>query len=72
MLSTGCFRDYRSSFWYKRRVFCVDEDNPEYYNVEGDEDNYASLDTTKAESKPTYQSLINVERDLVKILFIGM
>ena len=72
MLSNGCFRDYKSFFWYKRRVFCVGEVDHEYYNAEGDVQNYASLDMTKVESKPIYESLINVERDLARILFIEM
>ena len=38
-----------------------------YHDVGGNvESGYTSLDMTKVESKPVYQSLINVERDVVR------
>ena len=49
---------------------CIDEDNHDYDYADGNLKNYASLDTTKVERKPVYQSLINVERDLVRILSV--
>lgn len=48
----------------KHPVFCTGDVSHEYDYVNGE---YASLDMTKVGSQPTYQSLIGVERDLVRI-----
>ena len=56
------------NIWY----FCIGEVNHEYDYADGNLTNYASLDMTKVESKPIYQSLINVQKDLVRILTMEM
>ncbi len=50
------------------RVFCVGKNNFVYDYAEGNlENNYTSLDMSKVESKPTYESLINTQNNVVRL-----
>jgi hypothetical protein len=47
--------------------YFVDKNNHVYEYAKGNlESNYTSLDMSKVESKPTYESLVNVQSNMVK------
>lgn len=47
--------------------YFVDKNNHVYEYAKGNlESNYTSLDMSKVESKPTYESLVNVQSNMVR------